>query len=107
LSPEVEQAALRRQGRYDQLSGLEAGGIVGEDHAGMVKVVGKAGADTATLVAAENGDRGVIYNALAGKNGTSLDEIKRVYAKRLQKDAPVGTMIEIVGANGAYEWQKK
>ena len=60
---------------------------------GLVEVK-DAQAGTEALVSAENNDRMVIYNAIAEKNGSSVQEVEHIYAKRLQADAPAGTPIE-------------
>ncbi|HOW35093.1 MAG TPA: DUF1318 domain-containing protein [Candidatus Omnitrophota bacterium] len=106
LSPEVEQAALRRKDRVNELRTLEAQGAIGENKSGMVEARNSSG--DSQLIAAENSDRMTIYKSLAAKNGTSVDEVGRLYAKRLQSDAPAGTPIEIPnGTTGAYEWKIK
>jgi uncharacterized protein YdbL (DUF1318 family) len=45
-------------------------------------------------VNAENSDRMTIYQSVAKKNGSSVEEVQSLYAKRLQADAPAGTPIE-------------
>lgn len=106
LSPEVEQAALRRKDRVDTLRALEATGAIGENKSGMVEARNSSG--NAQLITAENSDRMIIYKSLAVKNGTSVDEIGQLYAKRLRNDAPAGTPVEIVNdTTGAYEWKVK
>jgi uncharacterized protein YdbL (DUF1318 family) len=103
LSPEVEQAALRRKNRYSELIALEQAGTVGETSSGLVTV--KAAGDSAVekLVRDENNDRMVIYKEIASKNGTSVEDVQKLYAERLQKDAPSGTPIEA----GSGNWQIK
>jgi uncharacterized protein len=104
LSPDVEQAALRRRDRRQELVSWEAKGVVGENKSGLVEVRKSAEADAqaVALVKAENSDRMVIYQAVAAKNGTSVAEVQKLYAQRLQNDAPSGTPIEVPG-----EWKVK
>jgi len=107
LSPEVEQAALRRKDRRTELVSWEAKGFVGENKSGLVEVRNSGGATAALeqLVKAENEDRMIIYRAVADKNGTSVDDVQKLYAKRLQSDAPVGTPAEVLNAaSGNFEW---
>jgi hypothetical protein len=107
LSPEVEQAALRRKDRKASLSEAQAKGIIGENKEGLVQIrlADQAGAGFESLVNQENADRLVIYKAVAQKNGTSVEEVKKLYAKRLQNDAPSGTPVEVVDeTNGAEAW---
>ena len=103
LSPEVEAAATRRRDRRPQLIDWETKGVAGENAAGLVEMKGADLTLTAqALVQAENSDRMVIYEAVAKKNGSLVDEVQKLYAKRLQDDAPAGTPIE-----GASGWQVK
>ncbi len=95
LDENVEAAALRRRDRLSDLEIHESKGILGEDKNGFV-VVRSSGADASLqpLVEAENADRLIIYQSIARKNGVSLDEIKRIYAAKLQQNAPAGTPVE-------------
>ena len=103
LSPGVEQAALRRKGRYSQLISLEQRGVVGETSLGLVMVRSAADNQVNQLVQDENNDRMVIYKEIASKNRTQVSDVQKLYAERLQKDAPNGTPIEV----GSGNWQKK
>ncbi len=110
LSPEIQQAALRRKERVSKLHALEGQGVVGENKSGLVKLMDSSSGDASLeeLIAAENQDRMVIYNSVAAKNNSSVEEIQKVYAKRLQGDAPVGTPVEVLNKEtGSYEWKKK
>ena len=97
LSPEVEQAAYRRRDRNAKLNELQATGVVGEGINGLVSVQKPDMADGSvnSLVEAENKDRMIIYKGIAQKNGTSVEEVQALYAKRQQEDAPSGTPIEV------------
>jgi len=110
LSPEVEQAALRRRDRLNQLYSLEAKGVVGENKMGLVEIRNDAMADNAVkaLVSEENNDRMIIYKEVSSKNQTAIDEVQKLYAKRLQADAPSGTPIEVMNeSTGSYQWMIK
>ena len=109
LSPEVEQAALRRRDRHAELISREAEGIVGENKSGLVEIrnPGAGNPSLEQLVDAENNDRLIIYQAVAQKNNSPLEEVQKIYAKRLQQDAPSGTPIEALGPAGVYEWKVK
>jgi uncharacterized protein YdbL (DUF1318 family) len=98
---DVQEAVQRRKDRRDELISLEQAGSIGENKNGMVVVKGNAGGAQA-LVTAENADRRMIYQAVADKNGSSIDDVAKIYAKRLQNDAPSGTPIETDGG-----WQIK
>jgi len=83
LSPQVEQAALRRRDRRSQLFSWEEKGVVGENKVGLaeVKILDQVNDATQKLIDAENNDWMLIYHAVAGKNGTSVEEVQKLYAK--------------------------
>ena len=85
LSPEVEQAALNRRDRKLQLVSLEQSGVVAENNLGLVEIKGNSDSSINSLIEAENNDRMVIYRALAAKNGISVEEVQKIYAKKLQE----------------------
>lgn len=104
LSPDVQAAALRRKERRADLSALQAQGILGENRSGLVELR-KVGASISFPINDENKDRMIIYRAVAEKNGTSIEEVQKLYAKRLQADAVSGTPIEVYNSSkGAYDW---
>ncbi len=110
LSEEVETAALRRKDRRDRLVSLQKQGILGENKTGLVEIrlPEKVDAVIAGFVSAENADRIIIYQSIAKKNGSSLEDVKKLYAQRLQADAALGIPIEIFNdAKRAYEWVLK
>lgn len=96
LSPDVQAAALRRKERRSELAELQAKGILGENKLGLVELR-KAGAKIAFPINDENNDRLIIYRAVAEKNGSSVQDVQKIYAKRLQADAVSGTPIEVNG----------
>jgi len=96
LSPQVEQAALRRKDRLQELSSWEAKGVLGETNNGLLQIRNNQESNfrVGEILNEENRDRMEIYEALAAKNGTSVKDVQKLYAKRLQADAPSGTPIE-------------
>jgi len=108
FGPEVEQAAYNRRDRRSQLVSLEESGAVGENKLGMVEIRGNVDSYANALVGAENNDRMIIYRAIAAKNGTSVDEVQKMYAKKLQDGANSGTPVETLNeSTGQYEWKTK
>ncbi|MEW6076031.1 MAG: DUF1318 domain-containing protein [Candidatus Omnitrophota bacterium] len=110
LDADVEKAALRRKDRKSALEAWQKQGIIGENSKGLVEMrkPGFTDPPVEPLIAAENKDRMVIYTAIAGKNGISVAEVQKMYAKRLQEDAPSGTPIEVFNsARNDYEWKIK
>ncbi len=109
LGPDVEAAVSSRRQRRSELIALEGQGVIGENKLGLVEIRSQyqAGPDIEKLVWAENQDRMTIYRSIAHKNGSSIEDVQRLYAKRLQADAPVGTPIEAFGETGGSVWRKK
>jgi uncharacterized protein YdbL (DUF1318 family) len=110
LSPEVEQAALRRKARYAELISWQEKGMVGENKLGLLEIRKRQDATPKSeeLIKAENNDRMIIYQSIAKKNNSPVEEVQKIYAKRLQQDAPQVTPIEVLNAStGAYEWKIK
>lgn len=99
LDPEVEAAALRRRDRRADLGALLASGAVGENARGLLESRGGGGA----IVDAENGDRMLIYRAIAAKNGSSVEDVQKLYAERLRSDAPAGSPVQ----DASGEWRRK
>ena len=84
MTPEVKQALANRQQRYEQLQQLKAAGDIGESNQGYVEAL-KGGA---SLAAAENQDRRVIYNAIVSQNSFGsggLSQVQKTFAD-VQKD---------------------
>jgi uncharacterized protein YdbL (DUF1318 family) len=110
LDPQTEQAALRRRDRRSELVSREEKSVIGENKSGLVELRNPGASDSSLeqLIKLENEDRMIIYQAVARKNNASIDEIQKIYAKRLQKDASSGTPIEALNeTSGACEWKVK
>jgi uncharacterized protein YdbL (DUF1318 family) len=103
IDPAIEEAALRRKARYGEIVSLEKQGMLGESGLGLVEIRKNSSASMVKLVNDENSDRMIIYKGIAEKNGTTVEGVQKVYAARLQDDAPSGTPVEIVKRN----WQIK
>ncbi len=102
ISPEVREAALRRKNRLAQISALESQGILGEDRQAYL-AVRKPGAEAQALADQENADRRVIYQGISRQNGTTEADVQKLYAQRLQANAPAGTPVE----NAGGQWSVK
>jgi len=110
LDPQLEQSEKNRKNRHTQISSLQAKGIIGENKSGLVEIKDSTSktASIESLAKAENDDRLVIYRTIAQKNNSSMEEVQKIYAKRLQQDAPSGTPIEVFNdSSGRYEWKVK
>ena len=110
FNPEVREAALRRRARVDELRAFEEKGIIGENKMGLVEVRDSSQATDSVrkLVEAENSDRMFIFKSMAAKNNISIEEVQKLYAKRLYHRLAPGTPVEVLNeASGAYEWSRK
>lgn len=108
FGPEVEKAAYSRRDRKSELDSWEEKGVIGENKLGMVEIRGSTDSSTNALIDAENSDRMVIYKAIANKNGISVEEVQKIYAKKLQDGAASGTPVESLNeSTGQYEWKVK
>ncbi len=105
MTPDIEQALKNRQARYQQLQSLKQEGVIGENNKGYVTDL-KNNAASASLAAAENQDRRVLYEALASQNnlgGSGLLEVQRAFAEVQRDKATAGDMIQSSDGN----WKKK
>ena len=102
LSPQVEEAALRRKDRFSEVTSLEASGVLGENNCGLLEIrdQGQANSSLQKLLSDENSDRAVIYTGVAKKNGTSVSDVHKIYSQKLQENAPAGTPIQ--DASGSW-----
>jgi len=105
MTPDIEKALKNRQSRYHQLQSLKQEGEIGENNKGYVTSL-KDNAAAATLTAAENQDRRVLYEALAEQNklgGTGLLEIQKAFAEVQQEKASPGDMVQ----SSSGDWKRK
>lgn len=105
LPKEAEDAAMRRKDRRSEIVSWEVKGAIGENKDGMLEIKGKGVPQR--LIDDENADRMIIYKAITKKNGVGIEDVQKLYAERLQSDAPSGTPIQVLNASGEYEWKKK
>jgi len=84
--------------------------VVGENRSGLLEIrkPAEADADIQEAVRQENSDRMLIYSSIAQANNLALEEVQRLYAQRLQSDAPAGTPVQVRDQAGSgYLWQIK
>jgi uncharacterized protein YdbL (DUF1318 family) len=96
LGSEVEEAARRRGSRKGMVEALLSQGVLGENASGLldIRATERADAVAQEMVTAENADRVIIYKAIAKKNGSTLAEVEKLYAQKLQALAPAGSPVE-------------
>ncbi|MCB1194661.1 DUF1318 domain-containing protein [bacterium] len=114
LSPMAKNAIENRKGRRNEIVECQSRGVLGENAVGMVESVNlnSLSEDDRTTVSAlesaENHDRSIIFSELAQIEGTSAEQVGKVYSVSLQKNAPAGTPIKVYNAqSNGYSWIKK
>lgn len=109
VNAETQAAALRRRDRLAEVKTLLESGVIGENKSGLLSVRddNSISASARGMVNDENSDRMVIYREIAAKNGIAVEEVQKMYARRLQNDAPAGAPIEAEDGTGAYSWKAK
>ena len=84
------------------LNALRASGAVGEGYDGFARVR-KAGGGARSVVDAVNAKRRAIYAERAKEQGTTADQVGRVYARQILTKAPAGTWF----LKESGEWVRK
>jgi uncharacterized protein len=105
MTPDIEKALKNRQARYYQLQSLKQEGVIGENNKGYVTDL-KDNTTASTMVAAENKDRRVMYEALAEQNklgNTGLLEVQKAFADVQSEKASPGDMVQ----SSSGDWKKK
>lgn len=106
--PEIEGAVQRRKSRLAQVVALLKKGTAGENRFGLLELRRQASGGEKEVVRQENNDRMIIYRKLADRNGVDVEEIEKLYAKRLQEKLPAGAPVEVFDLDkGAYVWRIK
>ena len=95
------RALHRRKERRARIVLLASQGYIGENSNGLLDVFDKGSLDQGklTMVEEENKDRLVIFEYVAKKNNTSVEDTGKVFGDRIQKDAAAGTPIEESSGN--------
>lgn len=94
LGQDATSAAYRRRDRRAELTSLEVKGILGESRSALVVARGAADARAQSLMNEENSDRMIIYRAIAKKNGSSVEDVQKVYAERIREGFAAGTPVQ-------------
>ena len=95
----VKARMLQRVAAIDQLKDQ---GVVGENRHGLLEFVG-AKQLQASLVAAENRDREIVYNTIAKQTGAPTAEVGRRRARQIADNARPGDYLQ----NAAGQWKQK
>lgn len=99
---ELGDAQHRIQARQGELADLKEKGAIGENNRGYTEVRESVrGADTVS--SAENRDRGIIYDILASRTGTTADAVGRARAKQIAAQSRPGVWVQ----DESGRWSRK
>lgn len=99
---DLSTVRARMEQRIAPLDELRASGAVGENNRGFVEVR-DGGGDAASVVAAENRDRELVYAELARKTGSSADQVGRARARQIASHSAPGVWLQ----DESGRWYKK
>jgi len=107
-TPAVMAVIESRRGRFPQLQAAMKQGCIGENREGLLEARPGAGCPPTigALVAAENGDRMVLYRTLIEQNNMPPSDLARVqaaFAKTYRERLPPGSWIQ----NADGSWVRK
>lgn len=88
--------------RLPVIKDLKARGVVGENNQGYLEYR-KGGEEQKTVVAAENADRKLVYQAIAKKQGSSAEHVGRRRALQIKEKADPGDWLQ----DEKGQWKKK
>jgi uncharacterized protein YdbL (DUF1318 family) len=91
----------RMAGRIPAITSLKDSGVVGENNKGYLEF--RAAKKSAKLVSDENKDRGVVYKAIAKKQGVSADLVGKRRAKMIAQKGKSGQWFQ----KNDGSWYKK
>ena len=92
----------RMKARLPQIINLKSAGIVGENNRGFLELRRQNDA-AAKLIAAENQDRRIVYNAIAKQQQVSPENVGQRRAAQIAARTATGTWLQ----NNQGEWYKK
>ena len=98
-SQDIKQRMIER---LPVIAALKAKGLVGEDNRGYLQFIGQK-KENEDVVAAENKDRQMVYEAIAKQQGTTVELVGQHRAIQIADKAQSGEWLQ--DANG--KWYKK
>ena len=99
---DAETIKTRMLQRLPVINEYKSQGVVGENNKGFLQVMGIDG-EWSQVVAAENSDRKMVYQAIAAKTGASLETVGSRRALQIRESAATGTWIQ----TNDGKWVKK
>jgi len=111
-SEEAQEAISRRKARVDKIEECFIKGYIGENRDALLEIRGdvpsELKAELRSLIREENKDREIIYKETAGKNNTSVSEVRKIFFSGDYKRAASGYYFEVYDDNkGRYLWIRK
>lgn len=101
---DLDEIKQRMKNRIEEIARLKAAHIVGENRKGFLEIVkmpqnsmaevGMASDAITAVVKAENKDRKTVYAALAEQVGTDVEQVGRLRADQIYKDAKPGVLLK-------------
>jgi len=99
----ADDIKARMQERLATIVQMKADGIIGEDSRGYLQFVPGAAQKMQNIVADENSDRQVVYNAIAKQQGTSPDLVGERRAIQIAEKASPGEWLQ----DKSGKWYRK
>lgn len=93
----------RMQERLSTIVQMKADGVIGENNKGFLEFVPGATPKMESIVADENGDRKIVYNAIAKQQQTTAELVGARRAKQIAQRARTGEWLQ----DESGKWYKK
>jgi hypothetical protein len=91
---EVASAKQRIDARQSAIAALKDRGMLGENNRGFVEPRGALSHEENELAASENGDRGILYAAVAKRTGQTAELAGRARAKQIAQNSKAGVWLQ-------------
>ena len=99
----ASEIKLNMQKRLPEINALLKKGAVGEDCNGLLAARSQLSEQEQKLIAAENADRKLVYQAIAKQQNTSAELVGQRRAKQIAEKSPAGTFLQ----NADGKWYQK
>jgi len=100
---EANDIKARMQQRLPTIVNLKSAGIIGENNRGFLEYIPGAAQKEVGAVAAENKDRGAVYNAIAKQQGTTPGLVGERRAIQIGQKASPGEWLQ----DASGKWYRK
>lgn len=91
---DVTAAEARMQQRAPALEKLKAKKLIGENNRGYLAARADLIEEYQNMMAVENTDRAIVYNAEAGRKGVRMESVGRDRAREIAEEAKRGTWLQ-------------